>query len=567
LGKGEELSIKFMRKKYWFSSLIIAIIFFGIFIRFWNLGNIPPGVHYDEAYNGIDALTANETGDYKIFYSDNTGREGFHINVIAFFINLLGNNNWGLRLANAIWGSLTVIGFFFLLKELRFSRLSMAIGTFMIATSFWHLVFSRTAYRAIMVPLILVWTFYFFWKAINVSFQKDSQEKGEKRKSLIYFAVSGLLLGLGFHTYIAFRVAPLILVILGISFVLTKKGFFARHKTSILVFVAASFLSALPLFLYFSSHFQEFLYRSSSVSVFNTPNTTFIQAFSKSIGNHLWAFFVSGDRNPRHNFNSQPLLPAAWSVLFAIGFIISVKEIGKKLFSSLKKEKGDAEDNQWFYVSVLSQATFWIMLLPGVLSAEGVPHSLRIIGAIPAVFILCTLPIEYIQSFWKNVKNNEIFQKKLWSNKFTTIFLGLIIMVIFGGFSQVFIYFYNWPKEVGTLGAYERKLFNLGLLVHDLPVHENNYLITAFNAFITSDRKQSSLKTTEYISYPKIKNYIFYRPMDGKSEISCIDPQLVFQESDQWLRDQYREKCPDLKAKRYNFDNGKYTFWVMSQNP
>jgi len=199
------------------------------------------------------------------------------------------------------------------------------------------------------------------------------------------------------------------------------------------------------------------------------------------------------------------------------------------------------------------------------MSIEGIPHSLRIIGVIPAVFILSLLPFEYILNLYEEIKKSPGLEKKPWQkNRFITIFFGLVFMVIFGGMSQVFVYFDSWAKDVATLGAYERKLYDLGLLVRNLPLRQNNYLIAAFNTSITPDRKQSSLKTAEYVGYPNSQKYIFYKQMDGIGQISCHDPQLVFLESDQWLRDQYKGACPDLKQKRYQYDNGKYVFWVMN---
>jgi 4-amino-4-deoxy-L-arabinose transferase-like glycosyltransferase len=555
--------MSFLRNKnFWFYFLITIIIAGGIFIRFWQLGIIPPGIHYDEAYNGINALTANETHNWKVFYPENTGREGLHINTEALFIKFFGNTSLGLRLANALWGSLTIIGFYFLLRQLKFSRLSVLMGTFMIATSFWHLVFSRTAFRAIMVPLILVWMFYFFWKAI------DNPER-----RIYYFIISGIFLGLGFNTYIAFRIAPLIVIIVALSFILTRKGFLRKYWKYGAALALASFIAALPIFVYFSDHFKDFISRPLAVSIFNVPNVNVWQTFLMSLGKHLWAFFVIGDHNPRHNFNNQPLLPAAWSVLFAMGFIISLREIAKTIIIHIKNYKKESGERsilvtRWFYVSVLAQSIFWVMILPGALSVEGIPHSLRIIGTIPAVFLISVLPFEYIISLFSSIQESSSpGTKSPPKSRSITILTGLIFMVIFGGASQIYIYFGLWANDLATLGAYERKLYDFGLMTKSLPLHQNNYLITAWNTSISQDRHQSSLKTLEYLAYPNIKQYTFYRPTEGFSQISCDDPQVVLLESDQWLRNQYKGTCPNLKTKKYSYDNGKYVFWVLSNNP
>jgi len=541
----------FRKKNFWFSFLIAVIISGGIFLRFWSLGSIPPGVHYDEAYNGMNALWANEARDWKIFYPENTGREGLHINAIAFFISLFGNDNFGLRFANALWGSLTLIGFFLLLRKLEFSRLSVAVGVFMLSTSFWHLAFSRTAYRAIMVPLVLVWMFYFFTRALD--------EKGWKK--FFCFVAVGLLLGAGFHTYIAFRVVPLIFLILAAAFTITQKNFLRKNWKAISLIAIVTLIAAVPMLNYYAGHYKEFLDRTLAVSVASAQKMTPLQAFGRSLGSHLNAFFVYGDGNFRHNYNNQPLLPAAWSVLFAIGFFISLKEIMRTIYNKIRKK--DRISTPRFYVSVLAQSIFWVMLIPGVLSIEGIPHSLRIIGTIPAVFIFAVMPIEYLTNFYDILKNiyfkAEIAKLK---STYRTIAVAFMVLVIFGGMAQAYVYFAVWAKDLRTEAAYERKLYLFGKMIHDLSPHKNNYVITAYNTHIAPGRKQSSIKSAEYMAYPQIKNYYFYRPLDGISGIDCEDVQIVFLESDQWLRDQYRNRCPGLTTERHTFDK-KYSFFVL----
>jgi hypothetical protein len=545
-------------KKNFFLFLSILIIASGIFFRFWQLGSIPPGVQYDEAFNGLNALEALKTSDYKIFYTENYGREGFHINVTAFFVKLFGPTSLSLRVANAIWGSLTLIGFYLLLRQLKFSRPSVLLGTFMITYSFWHMDFSRTAYRAIMVPLLLSWIFYFFFKAVD-------SEKNRK----LYFALSGILFGLGFHTYIAFRIVPVILAAVALAVILTKKDFLKKNWKSAVLFALVSLIVALPIFVYYSSHMKDFLSRSEAVSIFNTPKMSPGKAFATSLSTHMNAFFVSGDKNPRHNYHSQPLLPAAWSVLFALGFFISISEIGATIINLIKKKFRKSNDivnpdTKWFYVSVLAQSIFWCMMLPGILSIEGIPHSLRIIGAIPAVFLFTVLPFEYLFSVHDQLKNTGSKEGKFWkTDKFMVLIYGIIIMVMYGGFIQVYTYFGPWSRDLATYGGYERKLYNLGNLIQNTALHRNNYIITAYNTWVSSDGKQSSLKTTEYIGYPNSQQFTFHKPMDGVNSISCEDPLLIFQESDQWLRDQYKNKCPNLTQQRFAYDNGKYMFWVM----
>src|SRR3989344_2704196 len=86
----------------------------------------------------------------------------------------------------AIIGILTVAGLYLLTKALFEWRLA-AIASYLTAISFWHVSFSRMDSRAIIVPLILVFAFYFLWK-------------GLKRGHLFDFIVAGVFGGLWVYT-------------------------------------------------------------------------------------------------------------------------------------------------------------------------------------------------------------------------------------------------------------------------------------------------------------------------------------------------------------------------------
>lgn len=540
-----------------FRFLIILVLASGMFIRFWRLDSVPPGIQYDEAYNGLNAIQALETGNYKMFYQENFGREGLHINATAFFIKLFGASSFSLRFASALWGSLTLLGFYFLLQEFKLSRLSVLLGTFMISFSFWHLDFSRTAFRAIMVPLIMVWMLYFLIKGLN-----------NRKHQVLCFLISGALLGAGFYTYIAFRAFPLVLVAFGLSYFLTEKNYFRRNWKGLIPLAVIAVLVVVPIASYFFSHSADFWDRADAVSIFSSKKISPLAAFGKSLGYHLRAFFVYGDNNPRHNYNNQPLVPAGWIAFVVLGFVISIKEISETIKNRREARKAGEEPfvTSLFHVSVLAQSIFWVMLIPGVLTIEGIPHSLRIIGVIPGVFLFAVLPLEYILKIYRKIKASlDPVMSIRTLNLLFTFILGLVLVIVVSGIMQAYTYFGIWAKDLRTEDGFERKLYLAGILVRDLPLGNHNYFITAYNTFVSSDHKATSFKTTEFAGYPRIKSYDFYHPLDGVDKIDCDNVNIVFFDSDQWLRDQYRAKCSGtLETKKFSFgDNSKYTFFVM----
>lgn len=534
-----------------FYFLLFLILAAGIFFRVWQLDSIPPGLQYDEAYNGVDGIKAFENNDYKVFYKDNNGREGFYINAVGLSLKVFGVNNFSLRLTSAIFGILTLVGFFFLIRELKLSRLSSLLGTLMISFSFWHINFSRTTYRGIMVPFLIVWIFYFFFKGLKVKSFK---------KSCWYFILSGALTGLGFHSYISFRVLPLILFILLVFFIIIKKDFIKKQWKNALVFLFSMLLAALPIFIYFYQNPADFTGRSDSVSIFNDPERTFFHSFSVSLGSHLNAFLLAGDTNQRHNHDSLPLLPTVWSIFFVMGFVISLKEIIVSFINRIKKK----EPTRLFEISILGQSIFWVMLIPGVLSIEGIPHALRIIGVIPAAFLIAVLPFEYILSLYQKIKKSSLIKLKPWRWKILNIsIVGLILIVVTSGFIQSATYFNAWAKDQRTADSFERKLYDLGQLTKNIDRKEHNFIITAEEIYISSDNKESSLKTTEFASYPEIKEFVFWHPFDALKKTTCENALYVFQDADEWLVEQFQKKCPHLKSEKITPEKGLYEFWVI----
>jgi len=58
-------------------------------LRFFALGEIPPGLYHDEAFNGLDALRVL-AGHWPVYFAANRGREPLFIYLIAATVGLLG---------------------------------------------------------------------------------------------------------------------------------------------------------------------------------------------------------------------------------------------------------------------------------------------------------------------------------------------------------------------------------------------------------------------------------------------------------------------------------------------
>jgi len=278
--------------------LLLAILIAAFLVRFINISNLPSGLYPDEAVNGMDALTANATGNYKLFYEANNGREGLFINLQAFAVKIFGNNIPALKLWSAIFGTLTVLGVYLLAAELLRNRWAGIVAAYLTAFSYWAINFSRIGFRAIMLPFILSFAFYFLFK-------------GLRTKKLSDFIIAGFIYGVGLHRYIAFRVSPLVLIVLFISLLITRQHFLKEYWKHVLVFAVAMFIAAAPMLIdFFITHPEHYASRTSEISVLN-PDVNqghLLATVAKTFGLALAKYNFWGDQNMRQNYPPYPIL-------------------------------------------------------------------------------------------------------------------------------------------------------------------------------------------------------------------------------------------------------------------
>lgn len=383
------------RQRTWI--LLGIILAVAIFFRFWQFTEFPPGLYPDEAVNGVNGLQAVETGNYQVFYQDNNGREGLWMNVQGLVSKAFGPSPWALRLPSMVVGVLTVLGLFFLGRELMGDAPAL-VSAALLASSFWHTVFSRMAFRAILLPFVLVWLFYFFIR-------------GLKRGKISDFVLAGIFFGLGFHTYIAFRIVPFLFAgLVAVLIVLKVRGIWSLSGSTpaegvasvrtnpcwscgVGLMIIVALAVAMPMVLYLASHPQDLSGRSGSISVLSAESP--LKALAISTAATLGQFNVLGDRNWRHNFAAYPQLFWPAGIMLLAGIVIGFRYVFA-LFRSqaaIATIPHDEARPAWLriFAAWLILGWFFALMLPAILSREGLPHALRTIGVIPAAYLLVGL--------------------------------------------------------------------------------------------------------------------------------------------------------------------------------
>lgn len=492
--------------------VVLCIMAVAVGFRLYGLDTTPPGLHPNEAMNGTDAVEAWESGEFRIFYPDNNGREGLFINLQAVSVHFLGNTPFALRLVSALVGILTVLGTYLLARRLFDNWELAAIAAFLMAVGFWHVNFSRIGFRAIMAPLCSVWALYYIYKGIETT-------------RIWPWLAAGFWLGLGFHTYIAFRVMPAVVAVVIIAYLYALRRDFRhdayahiRHQLwgSMGLMVAVMIIILLPMATYFYANPGDLVGRTSQVSVFagGHPARDIITNFGKTIG----MFMFSGDTNWRHGIAGEPALFWPIGALFAVGLLRSIY----KIFRTWRTHGHPST------VHVLLLSWLFIGILPAVLSKEGIPHALRALNVAPAVYIIAGQGV-----WWLYVWMLHWFQQRdthriclpgpnghQWCAGEGQIVVGfaLVVFLFAIGVGEAHRYFVRWATHPNVAAAFNGQYVRVAERLSMLSPAALKYVVVS-PGDVTVDGVAVSAQTVMYLTdtgtpeKQKSKNISYLTPL------------------------------------------------------
>jgi DNA-binding beta-propeller fold protein YncE/4-amino-4-deoxy-L-arabinose transferase-like glycosyltransferase len=344
-------------------ALVLAtILLVALFMRTCLLDSMPPGIYLDEADNGLWGLRFLEA-PYSPYTEHRHGNATLPFQLLGLALRTFGVDALVLRGFDVSVGLATVLVFYFLAREM-FGVRAAQISSFLLAVSRWHVHFSRLGFiDNLQVPLFEALTVLFLWRGLRRSRRMD-------------YVFAGLSFGLGFHTYLGYRILPVIVGVYLLHLSLSRRELIRRNLTGLAVFGLGTFMTLLPLALYAVQNPDIFLRRAEAASVQqDIEREGSFSPLLENISKSLLMYNREGDPRARHNLPREPMLDAISAVFFGLG-------VGYALLRW--------RQHRYFLPAV------WLLLglLPGVLSlADSNPHSLRTLGNVPAVFLL-------IAAFW-----------------------------------------------------------------------------------------------------------------------------------------------------------------------
>ena len=440
--------------------LLFIIFILGSFLRFYTLGEVPVGLHRDEAFLGYNAYSLLKTGKdmngialplhLKSFLYSPAGYSYASIPFIAAF----GLNAFSVRFASALFGTLTILLTYFLVRELfKSSRLTSYISlltSLLLAVSPWHLNLSRTATEnTLAVFFITLGTLlYLLW---------------HRNQRFIMLLASFVSFAISLFIYQAPRAfLPLFIPVLLLLY----------RTRSRLPFMLFCLTILFPLFLIFRS--PALALRFQTVNLFSTKETqlqidealredgvtnqariisrafhnkpiAYGQQFLQNYFSHFSYPFLFTDKGlpDRYRIPSQGLL-----------YLIELPFLLAGLYAFFKNRKPYA----WLLLA-------WIILAPigSAIAFDDVPNLQRTLLIFPALSI--TVALGFIQWFnWLAKTKNSFIRLPVYS------FIGLLF--IFGVTNYLHAYHVHQPvhRPWSRHEGYEKLVAKVNIL---LPLYQS----------------------------------------------------------------------------------------------
>lgn len=430
-----------MKEKF----LLIAIVLLALILRFYNLGNIPLSLNWDEVSNGYNAYsilktTRDQYGNllplYNRSFDDYKPPLYMYSNVISE--SIFGLNPFALRLPSAVFGTLTVVIMFSFAKIITSSKRVSYLSTFLLAIAPWHLQFSRAGFEA---NIGLFFTVLGFWILVWL-IKRRATISGKVQLTLLL--LSAMAISASLYSYHAQRIfTPIFLITLVLIY---KKEIVNFTKFQVATFIAVVVFFLLPIFLFlpkealthrlevtsseltsqFSEKSAKFIAQDengnkiASKIIHNKKIVATLQYFENYLQNFSPNFlFIEGDGNLRHHIKNMGMFYIFHLPLVLTGIYL--------IFRNFNKD----------YKFLLA----WTVLstFPSAFSAE-TPHAIRSFTIIIPLVIISAIAVVKIHHFLKENRRYFLLIVTL------TLYLSL--------FLYLHDYYLHYPLESASLWQY-----------------------------------------------------------------------------------------------------------------
>ena len=482
-------------------------------LRFYQLGSVPPSPDWDEAALGYNAYSILQTGkdEYNqpfpvVLRSFDDYKPALYVYLAIPPIKVFGLNVFSVRLPSAIFGILTVLATYFLVKEL-FKRDDLALlSAFLLAISPWHIQFSRVAFETNVGLAFNIFMVLFFIKglkrpwllSLSAVFSTFAIYTYQSEKVFTPLLVLTLcivyyksLLKLSKKYILAAGIIGAIAIMPMISYISTNKGALDRAQATLAFSDKTTYLKQNIVRLKYDQESGDLLGK-----IFDNRRVLYLKTGISGYISHFdlnW-LFITGDID-RHHAHSMGLL-YMWELPFILLGIYS-------LLFNFRFENWDKRSLQLIF------AWFFIAPLPAAFTS-GVPHAVRTINFLPTYQVFTAVGILL---FFRHLSKTKL---KIATIKLTHLIYATFSVVVLLNF------FYYIDNYFVQQNYFQSKEWQYGYREAVEYVNENE---DRYEKIVVSDHEpldQSHIFFLFYKRYPP-QNYMNNGQRIEKYEFRSID--------------------------------------------
>lgn len=375
-----------MIKQNLFILMLGGLFCLGLYSRFYQLGNLLPGLYVDETSIGYNADSLVNTGidehgrSWPVYFEAfGEWKNPIYIYSQAGLFRLFGVSTWSLRFTSALWGVVAVGLYMWFSWTISKSAPVVLITGLLMVFNPWHWLLSRVVFEVITFPALLFACFLLLYRY-------------HQTNKSVYFYLFSFTVGVSFYSYTAARfIAPALMVS-------AMAMWFPQLKYKVIGNLSLFGLTLLPAYFWERTHPGSLLYAYHRVSngfgdqIGWLIQTTFYNYLIHFSPNFL---FGEGDGFLRHmiGYHSGFLWVGIPFLLYGLFFVVS----------QIRKNK--------FYRMLL--VFLLLSPLPAAVTTQ-TPHGLRSIGLLPALLMISVIGV---QAFY------------LHSRKHLTLFIFIVALM------------------------------------------------------------------------------------------------------------------------------------------
>ncbi len=389
-----------LRMNRW-NLLVLAVFIISAWFHLSQLSSVPLEMTSDHAEKILDVNDVLN-GNHAIFFPRNSGREPLQFYLTAALVKLfgmqLGFTTLKLGMALAFLVSLYYV---YRLGEEVGTRWTGLLSMLLVGFASWTNILARSGMRLVLTPVFVAPVLFYLLRGMRQS----------KRNDLI---LTGVFLGAGMLGYSAFRIMPLVVLLVMLVFLLYKKksataGELAAGLGVLLLF---SVVAALPL-LRFAFQYPELIamrtitrMTGAEQAIPGSVVVVFLQNFLNAIlmpfwrNGNTWVISVTG----------RPALDLVSAALYLLGVVVLV-------YAWLRQRN-------WQYLVLLLSIP--ILMLPSMLALAFPienPSLSRAGGAVIPVILVAAIALEsLLASLWQAAKG--------WGSRALIMTLGAGLLLV-----------------------------------------------------------------------------------------------------------------------------------------